>query len=168
MADHSKKQSRRFSIIFDGGFCAIGFGLILSSLLIARQSIRAANWPTTPATILQIELTEGETYAVEVDYQYTVKGISYVGTRLAFGYKGDSNREAHDEIFRKLKAAKTVAARYNPADPSESCLSYGLPRSVIFQFIFGVIWLGFCIGFTLDHVLPPGDDSILAKNLSVE
>jgi hypothetical protein len=160
-------------IAFVSLFYVIGFALFFDSLGKARLSIRAANWPTTPARITQLEIKENwgddsTTYRVEVEYRYVVNRVAHTGSRLAFGYTGDSNQEAHDEILRKLKEAKVVAARYDPSDPSESCLSYGLHRFVLFKLVFASTWLTIGIGVAVGYWLTSRGDGVLLKNLSVE
>jgi hypothetical protein len=88
-----------------GIFYLIGFGLLGYSSSIAYRSTKAASWPTTPGKITQLELHvshgKGTTYEVKVKYDYTVNGVAYEGTRVAFGYLGSSGKEAHDEIYDK-------------------------------------------------------------------
>ena len=159
--------------VFFSVFYVIGFGLLGYGLWSAHRSTQAAAWPTSPATITSLEVREktdsdGSTYEVKVQYTYTVDGVAYEGTRLAFGYGGSSGREAHDEIHRRLKEAKTVAVRYNPAEPSVSCLSFGLHRSIQITLAFAVTWLLFMFGFTLVFWLFTRRDVVLLDNLSVQ
>jgi hypothetical protein len=159
--------------VFISVFYVVGFGLLGYSLWSALRSTQAGAWPTTPATIKSLEVREnsdsdGSTYEVKVQYTYTVDGVAHEGTRLAFGYGGSSGREAHDEIHRRLKDAKSVAVRYDPADPSVSCLSFGLHRSIQITLAFAVTWLLFVFGFTLLFWLFSRRDTVLLDNLSVQ
>ncbi len=160
-------------VLFISLFYLIGFGLLGYGLWSARRSTQAAAWPTTPATITSLEVRENShsddtTYEVKVRYTYTVEGVAFEGSRLAFGYGGSSDREAHDEIRRRLKEAKAVAVRYDPANPAVSCLSYGLHRTILFVLVFSVTWLLFVIGFTLLFSLSFRSDAVLLDNLSVQ
>ena len=58
--------------------------------------------------------------------------------------------------------------RYDPADPSVSCLSFGLHRSITFMLAFALTWLLFVIGFTLLYWLFSQRDALLLDNLSVQ
>lgn len=86
------------------GICyAFGFWLLGHGLWNAYRSTRASSWPTAPATITSLEIREspsdeGTTFRVEVEYTYSVNGVLYEGSRLAFGYAGSSGRKAHQEI----------------------------------------------------------------------
>jgi hypothetical protein len=167
-----KKQMGCF-IVFISIFYLVGFGLLGFGLWSARRSTQAAAWPTTPGTITQLSIqehsdSEGTSYEVKVQYQYTVDGIAYEGSRLAFGYGASSGKEAHDEIHNKLKGAKIVAVRYDPSNPSVSCLSFGLHRTIQLTLAFAVTWLVFVIGFTLFIWLISGRDAVLIENLSVQ
>lgn len=159
--------------VFISLFYAVGFGLLGYGLWSAWRSNQAAAWPTTPATITSLELHEnpdsdGTTYEVKVQYTYTINGMAYHGSRLAFGYDASSGRESHEEIRRKLQEAKAVATRYDPADPSVSCLSFGLHRSIQITLAFAVTWLLFVLGFTLLFWLFSSRDGVLLDNLLVK
>src|SRR5262245_20303810 len=121
------KRNMACVVAFIGIFYVVGFWLLASAGWSAWRSSRAANWPTVPAAITRVEIKEnhnsdGATYEVEVRYTYTVNGVAYEGSRLAFGYEASGNRLTHDEIHRKLKEAKAVSVRYDPSDPTVSCL----------------------------------------------
>lgn len=162
-----------FFTVFISIFYLIGFGLLGFGLWNAHRSRQAAAWPTAPATITRLEVGEnsdsdGSTYEVKVQYTYTVDGVAYEGSRLAFGYAASSGREAHEEIHRKLQGAASVAVRYDPADPSVSCLSFGLHRSIQFMLVFSITWLAFVFGFTMLWWLFSRSDTVLLDNLLVQ
>jgi hypothetical protein len=162
-----------FFIVFISVFYLVGFGILGYGVWSARRSTQAANWPTTPGTITQLSIQEnsnadGSTCEVKVQYTYTVDGIAYEGSRLAFGYSGSSGKEAHDEIHRKLKEAKGVTVRYDPSDPSVSCLSFGLHRTIQIMLAFAVTWLAFVFGFTVLWWLFSCSDTVLLDNLLVQ
>src|SRR4051794_25671266 len=97
--------------IFVGVFYLFGFGLLGAGLWSAWRSTQAAAWPTVPGALPRLSVNEtsggdAAPYEVKVQYPYTVDGVAYEGSRLAFGYASSSGREAPDEIYRKLKEAK--------------------------------------------------------------
>jgi hypothetical protein len=156
-----------------GTLYLVGFGLLVGGLSDARRSRRAARWPTAPATITQLEIEEkleGDSfhYEVKVQYHFVVDGVTYPSSRLAFGYPGYTTKTEHDQIYRKLKAAKAVTARYNPSDPSESCLSCGFHRSIIETLALSVTMLLVLVGVTLFFWLGFNSDRVLLNNLAVE
>ena len=168
----TKTQMGCFAV-FISAFYLAGFGLLGHSIRSAWRSNRAVNWPTTPGTITQLLVvdnsdSEGSSFEVKVQYTYTVDRVAYEGNRLAFGYGSSSGREAHDEIHDKLKAAKSVEVRYDPADPAESCLSFGVHRSIQLTLMFSITWLAFVFGFTILIWLFSRNDGVLLENLSVK
>ena len=155
-------------------FYTVGFGLLWNTALEAWRSTKASNWPTTPASITLLEVGEnsdgegGTTYELKVQYRYTVDGVVYESSRLAFGYRGSSDRDVPQKLLQKLKSARSVSARYSSDNPATSCLSYGLHQSIQFRFAFAITWLLFCVGFTLVAWLSSRPDLVLLNNLSIE
>lgn len=124
----------------------LGLFLLGRSLQNARKSTQAATWPTVPATITHLELMEisdidGTSYHVDVEYNYRINRFPHEGSRIAFGYSGTFVRHVHDEIYRKLKEAQVVFVRYDPSDPSMSCLSFGVNRGIQLTLWWGVFLL---------------------------
>jgi hypothetical protein len=173
------KEARREAImslgcfgLFMSVFYLVGFGILGYALWSAWRSTQAAAWPTTPGTIKELSLqensdSEGTSYEVKVKYAYMVDGVAYEGSRLAFGYTASSGKQAHNQIHQKLKNAKTVAVRYDPSDPSVSCLSFGMHRSIQIGLAVAFTWLAFVFGFTLIWWMLSRDDNVLLNNLSV-
>jgi hypothetical protein len=160
-------------IAFLSIFYLIGFFVLGCGVFNAWRSTLARTWPTTRGRVTELALKENSdsdrsTYAVQVRYAYTVDGVAYEGSRLAFGYGASSDRAAHDEIYQKLKGARSVSVRYDPANPVVSCLSFGLHRSIRSTFLFSIIWLGFTFGFTCLCWLCSGSDDVLLRNLSIQ
>lgn len=134
-------------------FFAVGFGVLGHGVWSLLQANRAKSWPTTPGRVENCTITESTdaesetSYTVEVDYSYTVNNRMYAGNRIAFGYSGSSGRPAHAEIAARLQNSRSVLVRYDPANPANAALSYGLNRSTIFTLLFGATWLVFTAGF---------------------
>src|SRR4051794_8180383 len=108
---HEMNKRMGCFVIIVGLFFVVGlFGLGLS-IWYAWQSMQVASWPTTPGKITHLELKERPdrdhtNYGVSVKYTYVVDGVSYEGTRLAFGYDAGGNRQEHEGIYQKLHDAK--------------------------------------------------------------
>jgi hypothetical protein len=143
---------KKMSLII-GGTLAVFFLLILSivSFSLLRegveslsQAIDAKKWTTTKSTLQDVHLVStrtsrgGQVYEVKVRYSYEVKGVSYEGNNLSFGYSPTNGGE-HSEIYRKLKSAKQVEVRFNPAKHSESSLTFGVYKSHYITIILGAI-----------------------------
>lgn len=152
----------------------VGFWSLGSGVWGVWQATQPAAWPTAPAKIRHAQLVvgsdaEGDTlYRVEVAYTYVVGGVEYEGSRVAFGYSGGYTREGHDALFQKIRDAKTIAARYDPANPAESCLSHGVHSSVGFNLWFAGGWLVLTAGVTALMFLFSRRDAALIDNIAVE
>lgn len=158
--------------IFIVPFFLVGFYMFGSGLWAAWRSTRAASWPTALATIETLEIetksdSEGTSHEVKVQYAYVVDGVAYQGSRIAFGYGASSGRRAHKEIYLALKNAESVSTRYDPADPSVSCLSFGTNRSIVMILVASITWLVFVIGFTVMWNLFSRSDTVLVRNLAI-
>lgn len=154
-------------------FYLIGFGVLGYGLYSAWRSTQAAAWPTTPGTITSLELKEsfdadGSSYGVRVQYAYTLDGEAYEGNRVAFGYADDDRRGYHAELHRRMKEAKVVNVRYDPANPARSCLSFGVHRSIRYVLFFAAAWLAAVTGFAILTWVGMQADSVLLENLSVQ
>jgi len=159
-----------FLYLFFGLFYVVGFGVLGGGIWGAYASSLAGSWPTTPGTIRRLELKEqrggeDETAIVEVEYSYAVNGVDYEGSRLAYGYCGSNLFAEHEQIYQKLKGASSVDVRYDPADPSASCLSHGIHSSILFLIAFGLTWNAFIFGCTMTVWLVSASESVLTNNL---
>jgi hypothetical protein len=170
------KASTGCSIAFMSAFLLVGFVALGFGLWNARRSLRAGMWPTVRGRLTDVSLKEnssggsegGPTFGVSVRYTYAVDGVTYEGSRLAFGYLSSSGRAAHDLIIQKLELANSVLVRYDPANPAVSCLSFGIHKSIRFVIAWSLMWLGFCLAFVLLCWFCSGSDDELLRNLSVE
>ncbi len=158
--------------IFLGFFFFIGFALLSYGLLQAKRSMAAAQWPTVPGKVDAVEMVEGSdgdsgtTYRVRATYSYSVGGREYQGDRIAYGYTGSSNHHSELEILNRLKECRSVDVRYDPFEPDQSVLSYGIHKAIRFMLLFSTIWLLFISGFALMWWIGTGSDTILLQNLS--
>jgi hypothetical protein len=110
--------------------------------------------------------SEGSTtYRVKVGYSCHAMGSLYRNDTLAFDYAGSNGYSFHNEIYQKLNSVDDVDVRYDPDDPQNSTLSYGMHRSIKFFIVFGFTWLAFVIGFHMMWVMSTGTENVLLRNL---
>jgi len=136
-----------------GMLFAVGFGIIGWGVYCVFKSQKASYWPFVLGTMNNCEIkktsdVDGRTYRVHVGYSYEVYGRQYRGDRIAFGYSGTNKHAEHAALYDKLSRASNVIIRYNPSNPSDSVLTYGLNLSTIRILAFGIMWLLFVTGFT--------------------
>ena len=79
--------------------------------------------------------------------------------------RGSSGRSAHQEIEARLRNANALQVRYDPNDPGECALSYGLNRSTLTMLIFAITWLLFVTGFTALFFLSQQPDTPLLDTM---
>lgn len=155
--------------LFFALFLAIGLGILGFGVRSLMKSQQVENWPKTWGTLLHRELVEsndsdGTTYRVEVRYRYAVAGREYESDRIAFGYTGSSAHDTHRAIHEKLRRGDAVQVRYDPGDPAQAALVYGLHQSTLFLLIFGGVWTIFTVGlFSLFFVSARPDAAMLER-----
>lgn len=125
-------------------FCiALSLLLLGYPLLSVRRARRAAAWPSAPATLMEAQAVPlpgrgGSGWGIGVRYTYAVDGRWYEGRRLAFGYVPGSERASAHAIVQQLAEARALRVRFDPAKPSRSTLSSGVPQSTWFVLAMGV------------------------------
>lgn len=159
-------------MLFLALFFAIGFGIFGYGLYNLNKSNQAKTWPTTHGKIESCKVTsssdsDGTSYRVDILYHYFVAGTAYSGQRLAFGYTASNSRKVHQEIADRLTGTKTVLVRYNPTEPTQAVLCYGLNQSTLFFLIFGATWLSFMIGFSALWLGSSASDTAILNSLVV-
>jgi hypothetical protein len=120
-------------------FGAIGLGFGGMSLW---QGIRCKSWPHTDGVITSSNIERHhstgrhshDVWGVKISYDYKVAGVSYTGTRVAFGMEESSAAHAQSFVVR-YPPGKSVPVFYSPGDPESAVLETG-----VFGGVF--IWLG--------------------------
>lgn len=156
--------------LFISIFFMVGFGILGFAGWSLYKTKQAETWPTADGKITFCELKEnsdsdGSSYQVDVKYTYWAGGTTWEGKKIAFGYSGSSSRQMHKEIADRLGKAGGIKVRYNPANPSEAVLAYGIHRSILFLLVFGLTWTLFTTGFTFLFAVGGGSDNQILKTL---
>lgn len=119
------------------GVIGLGFGSV--SLW---QGAQSKIWPHTDGviTLSSIEHSTGrhpgDVWGVNISYDYKVSGVSYTGTRVAFGMEESSESHAQSFVDR-YPAGKKVPVFYSPSNPEIVVLETG---------IHGGTWIGLGVG----------------------
>jgi len=122
-------------------FGVIGLGLGGVNLW---QGIRCKSWPRADGVIMSSNIERhpnagahsGDVWGVNIEYIYKVAGVSYTGTRVAFGMEESS--AAHAQNFAgRYPPGKSVPVFYSPGDPENAVLETG---------IFGGVWISLGVG----------------------
>lgn len=161
-----------FLILFFGLFLLVGLAMLGFAGHSWWKSSQVEHWPVADGEIIERDFSEdsdsdGTTYRTVVRYRYTVAGRSYDADRIAYGYVGSSGRDAHQAIHDALSRSDRIGVRYNPGNPSESALAYGLNRSTVMLMVFGIVWTFFTLGLATLFWLGESRDVALVERLIV-
>ncbi|WP_439630982.1 DUF3592 domain-containing protein [Gemmata sp.] len=106
---------------------------------------RAAGFPTAAATVVTSEVVErrggkgGTTYTLELAYQFTVAGRTYVGTRVRYFVKPSSKHRAEiDRLRAEYAVARPVVAYYPPDSPADAILRPGVEGTDYLRALFAL------------------------------
>jgi len=124
------------------------FAIGLAFLYYGNRALRRAEafrqWPQVQAELQQCELAEElepdgpePFYRVVVRYAYSVAGVTYESSRVAFGYAASKDEEFHRKLYDSLSRNKTVPVRYDPNEPATAALSAESDGSWL---VFGTVW----------------------------
>ena len=135
-------------VIFTIVFMSLGSFLLLYSLQQRSRIKKAQKWQTTQAKIKCLDLDhydDGE--EVKIIYDYMIRGNTYQGSLIAFGYTGSSDEQYHQKIYNILRKKSTLTIYYNPQKPNQSVISFVPGKGIKLGIFVGtslIIW-GICI-----------------------
>ncbi len=146
-------------------FLSVGIGMIAFSYRIRSKAAQSRVWPTTTGRIQTLEFDDSmdadgsaTTYQVNVEYAYSVRGVKYTSTRIAFGYSASPSRQAQLDLFTRLQKASELVVHYNPRQPSESVLDTGTTPTASRLLMAGIIWTALTLGFFILEFLSANKD----------
>lgn len=127
-------------------FFAIGAVPLYLGWRARRLADAVKRWPSVSGTLLVCELVStndsdgpGLFHEVRVCYRYSVQGIEYESSRVAFAYGATKQEAMHQRIYERLKSGSTVPVYYDPQQPSLAALTADKDSSL---WVFGLIWTG--------------------------
>jgi hypothetical protein len=124
------------SILFGGFFAVVfggvGFFLLVRLIMAFRLASQSQGWTSTMGQIkiskVQFKDNNGAdsypatSYLPNVEYSFTVMGLKYRGTRIAFGMDITGTRSKAEKIINRFPAGSAVVVYYDPNNPAESVL----------------------------------------------
>ena len=154
----SKRQQRLlFLYVLPYSFLIVG-GLVafwgIRNLVRARDSV---NWPCAEGRIVSSSVRQerdkdSTTYHANVLYEYSVSGIVYDGSRVAYGDYGSSDSSHARGIVERYPEGDVVAVYFKPDQPQQCVLEPGLRGQAWVVPIFGSLF--FFIGCAMAIGLP--------------
>jgi hypothetical protein len=126
--DRRLQRARRICYTAAAAFIVFGVALLVHLAFQARYGAESVSWPMTIAWINSSEIRYPAKrrlwtapYA-QVQYSYTVGGVSYSGDRLSFGAP---LRIRLQLIVERYHPGGTAEVRYDPSNPARSVLVPG-------------------------------------------
>ena len=147
-SEMSDKAGRRVGIIVFGVFLLVGLGLSWPlGVLPIRNSVSAKSWIETPckviwSRVITHEGDDGDTYSVDIFYEYEAGGELQRSNRYSFVGGSSSGRSSKQAIVRQYSARSQQVCYVDPDDPLEAVLKPQLGASiflVIIPAIFALI-----------------------------
>jgi hypothetical protein len=135
-------------------------GMLIYSLFITTKSFIVYSWPQVEAEILfsKTESSSGiknTTFRIVSEYEYEFESTRFTHNGLAVSYGFNDNIEKNGSIKHLLQEGAIVKAYVNPSDPQEAYLVAGLHHTIIFFFIF-ILMFGSLISFFVLPLLTNG------------
>ena len=126
----------------------IGIVFLITGVAALKRAKRAQSWPIVPGRVIasrvvQHESTDSEggssvTYEPQVEYEYSVMGLTYSAKRVAFGTNRYDARKA-TEIADRYPAGSVVSVHYNPDKVKDATLETSASGGKLFPIIGGII-----------------------------
>ena len=115
------------------------------------------SWPQTPGTIqrsfvlVEKDSDGGNSYTPKVEYDYTVEGTVYQGSRLRHGPTGSSSRAYADRAVALFAPGTKVLVFFNPQRPADAVLVQGAGWLNLLFAVVGVGLLVYGFIFMVKH-----------------
>jgi len=147
--------SPRLRFLVSLGFIIPGSIILYFSGVAAFDASQSHSWPSTQG---KLRVTQGD-YRKTLDYQYTVKGITYESDQVIHGEIGTHNRSATWTRFSQLPTGQRVEVYYDPGDPKKSVLVRQLDDRTTFNILWGCafIFCGIFLFFIFPRLLARGE-----------
>lgn len=139
MSSASQKGLRLFSLLI----AAIGFVFLIVGAWNLREDFSSQSWPTAEGRITQSEASSflrkrKHEYRVKLNYEYTVSGVPYQGTRIGSAGSRYKTKAAADQALAPYPSGKTVPVHYDPSRPEISRLATGMSGKTLLNVCIGI------------------------------
>ena len=124
----------------------------------------SGNWPCAMGRIMKSGMRQdtntedtNDRFFVDIEYTFSVDGIVYKGSRVAYGYNDNGSHylsDAHVIVSRYFKD-KTVAVYYLPSNPKVCVLEPGTTK-VLWSVLVVLLFALFIIGVVIFILLSGG------------
>lgn len=157
--------ARAFPLLFIGAGAVVLF-IGARDLVNAKAS---SDWPSVEGVVVETAVErhrsrenkprtsgskkqETDTYHAKIQYEFSVDGNSYRGSRIAYGDYGSSDPSHAEAVVNRYPVGMTVAVHVMPGNPEKCLLEPGLGPKTFALPGFGVVFL--VVGCLMAVVLP--------------
>lgn len=114
-----------FGVVFGGIFVLVGGGLFIGMTALPTLFWwQSQGWTPTDCTIVKSEVVDnGDTYGVDIQYEYFVQNQSYTGDFYNFVTGTSSGRETKQAIVDRYPVGSRAQCYVNPDDSTHAVLT---------------------------------------------
>ncbi|MCA9184317.1 MAG: DUF3592 domain-containing protein [Pirellulaceae bacterium] len=143
-----------------GGCAIVGFGLVFASaggfflwmmaIWPLAQIMMARSWEPTPCVITSSQVEthrgdDGDTYSVEIEFDYTYGGRQWHSDQYDFFVGSSSGRRGKQAVVDRHKPGSEATCYVNPRDPQQAVLNRS-PTSELLWGFFPMIFIAVGVG----------------------
>ena len=133
MATDSARAPRRRFGKFDYlrlAFSVVAVVLIIFGLFTLRETSRSRGWARTDGRVVSSNVNtftgkSGTTWRPMIVYAYSIGGVRFMSTRIAFHSLASGNRADAAKVAARYPAGSAVRVLYDPQDPEQAALEPG-------------------------------------------
>ena len=145
-----------FVYVFPWIFVAAGLLALRIGVLNLRRGYRSRRWPDVPGIITNSHTTEhstgeGRVLIPTVNYNYSVDGVAYSGSRVAFGDDTSYARGYAQDVCSRYPIGQKVRVFYDPSDSASSVLAPGPSHAAWFATVVGALFV--LVGLALTQLM---------------
>jgi Protein of unknown function (DUF3592) len=126
---------------------ATGAFLVLLALWNARKGLAARNWIRVPGVIKRsfVMVQKGDDAAAghhpAVEYEYSIEGKKYSGSRIRYGQIGSQDRSGAERVIAPYQPGTQVEVFVNSRKPSDAALVSGVSWGNLVIALAGLVFL---------------------------
>jgi hypothetical protein len=127
-------------------FILVGIILIAFGLFTMRRETQSSHWPGVEGKIIssQVKVTDMSDridYKAEIEYEYTVNGQTYRGTRLSVDPSYVPSRSYAEGITQRYPVGRVVTVYYDPDNFAVAVLEKGIQGRMLILLVVGAFFV---------------------------
>ena len=117
-----------------------------------QQAQASGDWPSTTGTVTvsKVDSTIGRKTKAKINYNYSVNGSNFVGTRVRFADTTGSRRSAQEQLIEPYPVGAKVDVFYDPDSPKIAVLEAGAGWGASMLLLIPIILVGIAAFFLVD------------------